>query len=326
MLENIDGYQDKYSIDKDNGTVIKNDTGYPLKLIPAKDDSCVTCLLKDDLSGKYVRKTLIELIIGKPTSDSMFPITKDNNYENMSVDNILYGDTYTKFYYKYCHNTEEGFNKYLRNRVCTLSNDITEAVNDGLVVVKSIQNANGYLIDTNGEIFSLMYSRMFTRKVNDHGYLTATVILDNKKLKTYNLNRLLGETFIPNLDKEKDSVVTIESRPRDNVDITNLMWSTRSAYSKKYHKEHPEHYTKYLRPSKKNFRSVSIDGVKFRTIADSSVHMHNLLKLDGVTRRVTTIANDIRFIIRNSLYQKSIYGEYDIKEIEHDFALAITDT
>ena len=90
---------------------------------------------------------------------------------------------------------------------------------DSNILFKPIPNFEDYLIDRNGNIYSLK-TRKFLKSY-DQGYLSVSLYKDKKIKKNY-LHRLLGITFIPN----PNNLPCIDhiDRDRKNNKLDNLRW------------------------------------------------------------------------------------------------------
>lgn len=87
------------------------------------------------------------------------------------------------------------------------------------------RNYTGYIIYSDGSIWSKYYSKVMTNKIMKDGYCRMQ-LYKNKKGTMFNVHRIIAEVFIPNPEK-KPFVNHINGNKQDNR-VENLEWCTQS--------------------------------------------------------------------------------------------------
>lgn len=91
---------------------------------------------------------------------------------------------------------------------------------------KAVKGYEGkYLVNEQGDVYSLHKQDYLKLVVNNRGYVTAT-LWKNSKRKRHIVSRLVAEHFIPNYDN-KDQVNHIDGNKLNNH-VSNLEWVTGS--------------------------------------------------------------------------------------------------
>lgn len=97
-------------------------------------------------------------------------------------------------------------------------------------IMKPIENYPNYLIDVNGNIFSLQTNKIIKTSNNGKGYITVHLYKD-KKAKTFYVHRLVAQTYINNPLNLRE--VNHKDNIKHNNNVNNLEWVTSS--ENKYH-------------------------------------------------------------------------------------------
>ena len=89
-----------------------------------------------------------------------------------------------------------------------------------------------YMITEEGDVYSTKFGKLKKRKQHpsNRGYKTIQLCNDGKR-KTYNVHRLVAQTYIPNPDNLPE--VNHIDEDKTNNNIANLEWST-SQYNNEY--------------------------------------------------------------------------------------------
>jgi len=94
-----------------------------------------------------------------------------------------------------------------------------------------VKDCSNYLIYPNGLIFSKKRKKFMKVNIHKKGYNRITLISDdNKKLKSFELHRLLARHFIPNPNNYP--VVDHIDRNTRNNNLTNLRWTSYAGNSR----------------------------------------------------------------------------------------------
>lgn len=91
--------------------------------------------------------------------------------------------------------------------------------------IVKIKGASDYLVDTNGQIFSLHKRKNplhMTYRINNSGYYRVTIYKDNGEKRQALVHRLVAENFIEN--KENLSTVNHIDMHKTNNSLSNLEW------------------------------------------------------------------------------------------------------
>jgi hypothetical protein len=101
------------------------------------------------------------------------------------------------------------------------------------VVTKLIKDYPNYSINTNGEVFNIKTNRMVKASMSGSGYMTIK-LCNTLGSKTYNLHKLVAQTFLDNINNEK----TINHKNGIKIDNTlnNLEWCSYSHNTKEAYK------------------------------------------------------------------------------------------
>ena len=94
-----------------------------------------------------------------------------------------------------------------------------------MVIYSSIEGYDDYIIDTNGNIFSLKLNRYLRQNISTKGYCKVSLNKD-KYRREYAVHRLVAMSFIPN-PLNKPQVNHIDGNKLNNC-LNNLEWVTGS--------------------------------------------------------------------------------------------------
>ena len=98
--------------------------------------------------------------------------------------------------------------------------------------MKPYPTQTDYLITEEGDVYSTKFRKLRKMKQSrDHGGYKKIDLWNNGKKKTYNVHRLVAETYIPNPDNLPE--VNHKDEVKSNNNVANLEWSTR-AYNTQY--------------------------------------------------------------------------------------------
>lgn len=86
-----------------------------------------------------------------------------------------------------------------------------------------LKDFEGYIIYSNGEIYSEKTKRYLKQKTDKFGYKAVTLYKDGKG-KTIRVHRLVAEAFLPNPNNY--NYVNHKDESRDNNNVDNLEWCT----------------------------------------------------------------------------------------------------
>lgn len=324
LLDNevyILGYENRYILNKETKEVYRSKTGTKLKKGILPRGTVCTVALKSNVLNKYVNIPMISLLLtdkGTDRVEKLYPIAKDNNHNNLDENNILLGDIYVKYYYKYCHNDIDFFNTFLKDRCSLLTDSVTEAVSKGLIPVRNVDGNHRYLIDTEGNIFSKTYGRLLKRKINDKGYLSVGLLSSSDKVVNINIIRLIAEAFIPKPLSDCNVVRFKVKSGRDEADINNLIWCTRSEASVNYHTMNPEHSEKYL-CNTTHATGVIINGIEFPTVTLGAKYIIDDLKQNhDIVKLLSTVRSGVSNRANGKFTSKKLYDKYDIKRMNNE--------
>lgn len=111
----------------------------------------------------------------------------------------------------------------------------------------------------------IFYPAKIISQGNNNGYLVVTLINDKGKRKTYRVNRLVANAFLPNPQNLPD-VCHLNEDSFDNR-LVNLKWST--------HKENVNGSLRKMRISKAKGTHVKCDGHEFMSIRKAAKFYDN---------------------------------------------------
>lgn len=110
-------------------------------------------------------------------------------------------------------------------------------------------------------------AHIIKQSINNKGYLVVSLINNKGKHKTYRVNRLVANAFLPNPQNLPD----VCHRNEDKLDnrLVNLKWGT--------HKENVNNYLHKIKISKTNGTHVKCDGHEFTSIRKAAKFYGNNL-------------------------------------------------
>jgi len=96
-----------------------------------------------------------------------------------------------------------------------------------------IEGANKYLATTEGRIYTLYRNRYLRPGIDSRGYESVSLTLDNGKVTTFSVHRLVALALISR-DDDDDNVVNHIDHNKLNNYIRNLEWTTYGGNSRAY--------------------------------------------------------------------------------------------
>lgn len=90
--------------------------------------------------------------------------------------------------------------------------------------MKSIPNNPNYIVDTNGNIFSVPHNRLLKLTKNTEGHLTCGLTI-NGLTKVYKVHHIVANLYIDN-PENKDCILHVDGDKTNNK-VSNLLWVTR---------------------------------------------------------------------------------------------------
>ena len=126
--------------------------------------------------------------------------------------------------------------------------------------MKDVKGYEGlYAVSSCGKVWSYRRQKFLKPAYNGHGYLSVSLCDLNGKQKSYRVNRLVAEAYIPNPDNKP--IVNHKDAVRHNNNINNLEWVSAK-----------ENLTGVLVGKKKTFSKVKCveTGEVYKNCADAS--------------------------------------------------------
>lgn len=122
-----------------------------------------------------------------------------------------------------------------------------------------INEAPGYILYENGDIFSLKSNKFITKRIHTNGYYIVELTVEKYKRKKFYIHRLLALYFIPNDNPEYKTCVNHKDENKLNNDLTNLEWISNN--------NNLNYGTAQKRSSEKRKRKVDmLDGINGKII------------------------------------------------------------
>lgn len=90
-----------------------------------------------------------------------------------------------------------------------------------------IQEAPGYFIQEDGQVWSVKSSKYMAQHLNSNGYYIVELSIDKGRRKKFYIHRLLALYFIPNDDPLHKTDVNHKDENKTNNDLSNLEWMGR---------------------------------------------------------------------------------------------------
>ena len=87
-----------------------------------------------------------------------------------------------------------------------------------------IQEAPGYFIQEDGQVWSVKSSKYMAQRLNSNGYYIVELTISKGRRKKFYIHRLLGQYFIPNDDPLHKTDINHKDENKTNNNLNNLEW------------------------------------------------------------------------------------------------------